>query len=73
MSAWRDIKTAPKGTGAKFDVWAKRWDATKDAFEYRRFPDVWRNGAGQIFGAHNDHDTRGWGPTHWMPLPEPPQ
>ena len=73
MSDWRPIESAP--TEGKIDIWAKMWAPAFDEFVYQRFPDCFwlgpdtmTNRKGQWVGVAKE-----WRPTHWMPLPEPPQ
>lgn len=81
-AAWRDIDTAPKDgtwvllydpmansliyTGtwdAKFD---SNWNYESDNLEYKG---AWTSYQAQSFG-HEEYATLQ--PTHWMPLPDPP-
>jgi hypothetical protein len=71
---WRPIETAPKD-GTRVDLWAKSWLPAFDRFESKRFADcVWMNGDQMCnrppywLNLHKD-----WHPTHWMPLPAPPE
>jgi hypothetical protein len=71
MGEWRPISTAPKdGTiivlAQRYDVVAGRWDSA----ENERYP--WRFLDNTIDGL-NGYEEGARGPTHWMPLPEPPQ
>ena len=66
MTAWQPIKTAPK------DKPILGWDgATMTTVEWRE----WRSCPGYWTlcecGAYAEDGE--WWPTHWMPLPEPPQ
>lgn len=66
---WQPIETAPKdGTG--FLGWWPHWTA----FPVRIW---WQNNQWYMAEDHpatwHDGMPRGHGPTHWMPLPEPPK
>jgi hypothetical protein len=74
MSEWQLIATAPKD-GSKVDLFAKVWRSHNDTFTGERFPNCyWSNG---------DHTCNrkpaweglpnGWYPTHWRPIPYPPE
>jgi Protein of unknown function (DUF551) len=66
MTIWQPIETAPKGR-LKIDVWAKRWNAKTDGFEFRRFTDCYFSDDGELWGISPEYRA-----TNWMPLPEPP-
>lgn len=64
MTDWNLMATAP--IDRKIDIFAKRWVARTDEFEFKRFVDcTWR---GTYFGGC----PKDWFPTHWMPVPENP-
>lgn len=64
MYEWKNIMTAP--TTGRIDIWAKRWIAKEDEFEFKRFPDCfWRS-------THFSGMPKEWCPTHWLPAPAPP-
>jgi hypothetical protein len=69
MSEWRSIDTAPKSENARILLYAAGYDPVIGRW--------WGSGWG-----HSDEDSDipygsmddpRWTPTHWMPLPEPPQ
>lgn len=71
---WQPIETAPKG-GTRILAWAYRrgWEASSGAIVVC----AWHGTRWGIMGAICD---KGWAdikdectPTHWMPLPPPPQ
>lgn len=74
MGEWQKIETAPKD-GTKVDLWAKCWRAYNDSWEYQRFPDCWWYVPGHEANRrpHWQGLGDGWCPTHWQPLPEPPE
>lgn len=73
MSKWQPIETAPLETSV--DVWAKQWSYSDDKFSYRRFTSVRRRREKRFLEDHPEWIgvNTGWCPTHWMPLPEPPE
>lgn len=71
---WQSIGTAPKD-GTKVDLWAKRWVPYNDSFIYARATDCYWSGGDSMMNQHSgwvgiDKD---WHPTHWRPLPDPPE
>ncbi len=77
---WQPIETAPRD-GVTFQAWMT------DGRSGRRVEQCWEpyarfneHGAFEIWG-RTDYDQEGfycdynaeWFPTHWMPLPEPPE
>lgn len=74
MSEWQPIETVLKD-GTPVDLWAKRWLADSDTFISVRFANfLWVPTLGKF------RSERGqglfpieWRPTHWKPLPEPPE
>lgn len=68
------IESAPKDR-TNIDIWAKRWDAETDSFEFRRFPDCywceppWDSNKKPYW----EGVCASWMPTHWMPQPAPPK
>lgn len=64
VDGWRDIATAPKD-GTSILVWADGYDRPEVVrWAVRRGVGGWLGGDNSIFD-----DT----PTHWMPLPQPPE
>jgi hypothetical protein len=63
MSEWRPIETAPKD-GTNF--WAAQAGAPECGLIY--FDDAWR----QWISVSEGYNPPNWEPTHWMPLPTPP-
>lgn len=62
---WLPISTAPQN-GVRVDIWAKKWDAKTDTFEFKRFTDCfWRS-------THFANFDKDWHPTHWMIAPPAP-
>lgn len=81
MTGWQPIESAPKD-GTVVDLWAKRWRAQTDDFEFARFTGLlWderhRTWAKPTNGGLTLDLAGGPGPdwrvTHWQPLPEPPE
>ncbi len=74
MSEWQSIESAQKD-GTRADLWAKTWLAEHDKFIGRRFPNCyWTNGDSMTNRrASWVNLDSGWVPTHWMPLPQPPE
>lgn len=73
-SDWQDIATAPKD-GTRIDIYATTWRPAFNDFVGERFPNcVWMSGdsmsnrAPYWLNLHKD-----WHPTHWQPLPAPPE
>lgn len=68
---WQPIETAPRD-GTNIDLWVK----TKDCFECR-LPNCFfctETGAWYVKGDFGEYEPLDGGmPTHWMPLPAPPQ
>jgi hypothetical protein len=62
MSEWRDIETAPKD-GTEILVWRKGWGR-----HIARWVNEWGD---KYFRLASGRDILG-GPSHWMPLPDPP-
>jgi hypothetical protein len=64
---WQPIETAP--TGGK---WVLLWwpEITDCALVGYRMPLGWHCPIGD---GYDESDLRGIGPTHWMPLPPPPE
>lgn len=61
---------------AAFDVLAKRWSATTNEFEVRRFTDVTPHpvdGGAPGYAAKFIGVEAGWYVTHFMTIPEPPK
>jgi hypothetical protein len=73
QSGWRPIETAPKdGTEVLLycpeqGVARGRWNDCRYASNPRPY---WTNDAERLFGVSR---TRSDQPTHWMPLPAPPE
>jgi len=63
---WQDISTAPKD-GTKIDLWFK-WEASSPG---RKSNCWWEEGEWRDEFCHGFHESGT--PTHWIPLPEPPQ
>lgn len=61
IDSWQKIETAPKGVNVL--LWWPRWDSTPVIGYYRG--DQW-----SIDNAEYYHDSQ---PTHWQPLPAPPE
>lgn len=73
--SWQPIETAPKD-GTAVDVWCNGCRYPDAEF---RFEVEWDEDGGEQGWCHNlsDYETVRWWlidpqPTHWMPLPEPP-
>lgn len=62
MIDWQPIETAPKD-GRSVLVWWEHW-ALRPIVAYYHYQDGWL--ASEKLGSE------GGGPTHWMPLPDPP-
>ena len=82
MSKWRDISTAPKDGTEIIGCYFCKWD-DQDASFYGPWTMAWRNGKwlpswdGMRVVEHmsdfgTDYKTLDSNPSHWMPLPEPP-
>lgn len=76
MSGWKPIETAPKD-GSQFLVWTKRVGfavVTHDVDDPMP-TDIVPTGLHLHVddGKHGPYPLRGDYPTHWQPLPEPPQ
>lgn len=80
---WQPIATLPQPNESSneilVDVWAKKWVAAKDAFEYRRFVNVKVYAGATIKDRlHVDNSHNGgtnlneWCPLFWAPIPEGP-
>lgn len=64
---WQDISTAPKdGTRVIVGVWVH------DAFDDETFWADWIESYSEFKPHWGEDDTNGDEPTHWMPLPPPP-
>jgi len=62
MSEWQPISTAPRGTDNEFLGWdGKVMDKTWEGWDVEDEPTYVRS------------DWVSWQPTHWMPLPAPPE
>ena len=72
-NGWQPIETAPKDRA--IDIWAKIWLSDFDTFKGQRFPDCrWKTK--DAMGAWPEGWSgvdKGWRPTHWQPIPEPPR
>ena len=64
MSKWQPIETAPKD-GTRFLAYEPR-------HEYRYYECWWEDDFRDWSGWQDDFDSEPK-PTHWMPLPEPPE
>ena len=62
MSDWQPIETAPRD-GSQFLAW--------DGVCIENIK--WRNGMWQTSWAHDEKYSMNGAPTHWMPLPQPPE
>lgn len=65
MPEWQPIETAPKD-GTRILVWPYWSDGTPEVVKWvkmRRVPDRWEVHGGTFLNSQ---------PTHWMPLPDPP-
>jgi hypothetical protein len=75
MSEWQPIETAPKD-GTVIDLWAGQ---RRPGCFYERIDDpltgeVYGEGWSQQYVENTSNSFRVFeDPTHWMPLPEPPQ
>jgi hypothetical protein len=71
MNGWLPIATRPQAGSNKYDVFARRYNNLRRAFECRRFIDCFSG-----YFAGDDNHVKGlpddWEPTHWMPAPKPP-
>ena len=72
MTKWQSIETAPKdGTvilvWQRGKVWLSRWDSQRHNKHPRPF---WAGGVSAVWG---NAVSRSDPPTHWMPLPQPPE
>lgn len=73
MNGWKPIESAPRD-GSRVDLWVSYGDGEGD-----RVPDCWWQDGGWAFDWHHDRGSiamsLGWAeaPTHWMPLPTPPE
>lgn len=67
-SKWRAIETAP--TDVSILIWGKHGNVMQASWENDGWGGYWR--CGRQFAKGYD-DTGSMTPTHWMPLPEPPQ
>ena len=64
MSEWKPIETAPYDQRAVLAAHSKSGIIAV----------AWRNAVGSDrYGRYGEHDGRYWKPTHWMPLPPPPE
>ena len=75
MTDWQPIETAPKN-GTIIDVWLGDCDESDRKFycsgETRRSPGwAWANNKWRPWGGLNSATFVK--PTHWMPLPDPPE
>ena len=73
MSEWQDISTAPRD-GTKILLWLKSPYSTVEKAGYYEPWDVWLSG--HLPSDPDLHEPYGIGslvPTHWQPLPEPPE
>lgn len=76
MSEWQDIETAPRD-GTVVLLWAEdaagpvemAWDPEGFNPLASLRKGIWVGYGGQLTWSED----RGAGPTHWMPLPEPPK
>ena len=67
---WQPIETAPKD-GTVIDIWTTtEWDHIPQRFTSCWW---WKPGHESAQWRGIPHDPMNWVPTHWMPLPEPPQ
>ncbi|WGR59952.1 DUF551 domain-containing protein [Paracoccus ferrooxidans] len=69
MRDWQPIETAPRD-GTKIDLWT--------GYNERIADSMWLNGRGWVFWGTDGFESPGWekvfpAPTHWMPLPQPPE
>ena len=65
-SVWRDLKELkelPNSTAV--DLLIKSYNASKDAFEYTRKPDISRDSSGTFIGVGYQYRV-----VAWMPIPE---
>lgn len=71
-SPWQPIETAPQDRAV--DLWAKRWSASTDTFETRRFPNCRHMQPDSLSnrGPYWMDLPDGWRPTHWMDAPAGP-
>lgn len=71
---WRPIESAPKD-GTLIDLWAKCWTSHNDKWMYQRFPNCYWCDHKFIDNAKPEwvNLNKEWFPTHWMPIPEPPE
>jgi hypothetical protein len=60
----------------QFDVWAKRWNAETDDFEWRRFAGCtwdWKGDGRRPRVTHHDYPgLEGWRAVWWVEIPRPP-
>lgn len=74
MTSWQPIETAPRdgkwilAVKKNFIPAVARWDKSRGSFEFME-PDYYAEE--EHYLAYLDQ-TDPWDPTHWMPLPEPP-
>lgn len=66
MSEWQLIETAPKD-GTEVDVWGEYGRNTNVIYRDGKWKE-WLN----VFGTEGYYELD-YEPTHWQPLPEPPQ
>ena len=71
MSGWQPIETAPTGRQRFIVIWKGRFGWWSDANAYRSHKPLQRED-GTLCDIIYDGWTRRT-PTHWQPLPEPPQ
>lgn len=70
MSEWMDISTAPKD-GTEIDLWCRNISHGSDAT--LRVPGMWWDSEiDRWVDWRDDMLEQKWRPTHWMPLPPPP-
>lgn len=65
MSEWQPIETAPHD-GRLILAWGPCW-SLPDIISWMPDHKVWQE------GLQGDYVDDGWEPTHWMPLPAPPE
>jgi len=68
---WQPIETAPRD-GTVIDLWTRRGTFYQD--RWKRYADMWfAKGLGQWRNGRGDVFINEGIPTHWMPLPNPPE
>jgi hypothetical protein len=80
MGEWRDIESAPKdGKRSRVDLWLVRLSSSGKTHDEHRLPDCyWDERLGQwrspwLRAEGHKPIPPHYAPTHWMPLPAPPQ